>query len=561
MTTLADLVAEQERRAQASGPLAALQAEADRRGLTPTQRGLGATIYENIIGSGEVDTPGERLGQNINNIAQSFFPGVARGAAELVGLPGTIDEAITGGLERTGIMQPLPDEATVNGNPLSGRNIRGLMGNLTGGATEHRGDSRAERIAGTIGEFTPGATSLGIRGFLGMAAAPGAASEMAGEAAEGTAFEPWARTGAAIATGLLGGGIAGGRAAPIGADDEARRLAEVLRNHDVHPTAGQITGSGPLRNLEGTLSPRPAQIEAFTTAAMRTLGGADTRATASALAAAQTRITGVMDDALNGVSIQPTTAMAQAADDIAARYTEMAPSMALVPRARGIADEIAEAATNPNGPPIDLSTLREWRSTLGRMVGSADEATREAAVSLRGLIDDATDVALQGAGRAEDLARLQEGRVQYRNFLAVRDAATRAGAETGTISPTQLNQSVIRTQGREGYGVGRGTELADLSRAGAGLFRSAPTVEAGGVRHLAPQAGMGGIGAGIGFAATGGSPVGVMAGAAAGSASVPLGHAAMRSRAVQGLLNDPSFLTSALSARLAPGLLASGSAN
>ena len=42
-------------------------------GYNPPERTIGQTIYENVIGSGAVDTPGERLGELIGGLCWSLI--------------------------------------------------------------------------------------------------------------------------------------------------------------------------------------------------------------------------------------------------------------------------------------------------------------------------------------------------------------------------------------------------------------------------------------------------------------------------------------------------------
>ena len=542
--------------------LAQMQAQAragNAQAPAAPERGPGAVLYDNLIGdpTDGVDSYGEQLGRGTKEVLRSVFPGIARGTAELAGLPGTIDNAIMGGLERVGVLQPSVDEVSGR-NPLSGSSIRDVVSALTGGATEYRSETPHGRIAGTVGEFLPGAGGAGVRGLMAYGVAPGVASEAAGMVTEGTAAEPYARIIAALAAPTVAGPMAGLRSQSVrapGANPEQRRIAELLQDQGIQPTAGQTTGSNMLRRMEGTVSPRPNQIEAVTESAMRSIGSTAARATPETLSAAQSRIVGVMDDALQGVSVRPSTAMAQAADDVVAQYLEMAPSVTVVPRVRNIAAEITDAATSPSAAAIDLTTLRQWRSALGAMTQSADEATRTAAQGLRRIIDDATDAALTSAGRSEDLARLSGAREQYRNFLAVSDASTRAGAASGVLSPQQLNQAIIRTQGRDAYAVGRGTNLMETSRAAGEVLRPMPTVEAGGIRRLpyVGELGVGGAGAALGFG-VGGVP-GALVGGALGALTPPTSQAIMRSSPVQGALMNPGG-TAGNALRTVPGILA-----
>jgi len=487
----------------------------------------------------------------LRDIASSVPPALARGVMELIGLPSTIADLPMQGAQALGLV---PSDQDVR-SPLSGGRLRESAAALTSGATERQPETTAGGYASTVAEFLPGA-ALGpgnvLRNMLMFGALPGAASEFAGQRTEGTPLEPYARTAAALGTSFLGVRPTG-RIAPIGgADDEAVRMANILRAEGVQPTAGQIMQSGSLRRAEGMVEPSARQLEDFTAAAMRSIGSDDVRATTETLAAAQDRIVGQMDDILQGVSITPDTALANRAAQVAADYLESAPAGSVIPKVRNIVDEIINAATTPGGKQIELDTLREWRTALGRMTQSPDEATRNAAVELRQLIDGATDAALSQAGRADQLQALREARTQYRNFLAISDASTRASSKTGILRPEQLDASVIRTQGRAGYAVGRGTELANLSRAGTALLRPMATVEAGGVRRFLPEIGGAGLGGVIGFGA--GNIPGAIAGTAIGAGVPFAGQTLMRSEPLQTTVLDP-FAAMMQVSRTAPGLL------
>ena len=499
---------------------------------------------------------GEAIGNTAWDMAAAGVAGIARGGAALVGLPGTVGNAMNNGMTWVGKKAGLiPEDWVSPQSPISGEGFTRVMGDMTGGATDYRGETTAGKYAGTVGEFIPGALGGGIRGLLQYGVAPGMASEAAGQATEGTKLEPYARIAAALLT-PLAMAKASPNIRPLGADPERVKLAETLQAQGVTPTVGQVTGWPTLQRMEGTVAPLDGQIDDMTIAAMRSIGSKAKKATPEALADAQSTIVQKMDDVLDGVSFTPTAPLAQEADDVVKRYLEEAPSASVVPRVRAIADEIMDSATNPGSKAIDLSTLRTWRSALGRMTSSADEATRNAAVGLRKVIDDATDAALSAAGRTDDIAKLAKAREEYRNFLAVRDASTRAGAEAGLLSPTALNQAVIRTQGREAYAVGAGTDLAETSRAGAAMLRPQAAVDAGAVRRMAgaAQIGGGGGGAAIGAALGFGLP-GAIVGGTLGALAPPVAQAAMRSKVVQALMMDPKY-QSGNAARTIAGILA-----
>lgn len=101
----------------------------------------------------------------LSDVARAVPAGLARGTAQLAGLPGTLDNLISAGLEKLGIMpsaddliaQGVPPDvaARVTGNPLSGQNIQGAMATASQGATEYRGQTLPGQIAGTVAEFVP----------------------------------------------------------------------------------------------------------------------------------------------------------------------------------------------------------------------------------------------------------------------------------------------------------------------------------------------------------------------------------------------------------------------
>jgi hypothetical protein len=226
----------------------------------------------------------------------------------------------------------------------------------------------------------------------------------------------------------------------------------------------------------------------------------------------------------------------------------------LTPRVRGIANEIRALAAA--GKDVPLSRLKTWRSDIGALTVSPDAATREAAHAMRRLLDEMTDTALTAAGRESDIAALAQAREAYRDYIGVRDAASRAGAEGGILSPTALNQSMIRAQGREAYATGRSTPMTDFTRSAAATLRAAPATSPGGVRSisealplaLASMAGAGSYGAGLG-------PLGIGLAAAGGALAPSVGQMAMRSAPAQAMLRDPLGTLTQIG-RTIPGLLA-----
>ena len=504
-------------------------------------------------GYGQTPKPGTAA-----DVAMSLGSGVMRGiggAAQLVADVNPVNamnKSAMRAIEATGMASP---EAVQNMQAASGMmnplaqpgSAQEAISAATGGYSEYQPQTTPGKYAATVGEFLPGAMvgpGGAVRNALTGAVVPGIASEAAGQATEGTALEPWARTGAAVLAQL-----ATNRAGAFRGDSEEAKMANQLSDAGVrNVTAGQASRSTGLMRAEGRLNPTEGQLDDYTKAVMAQIGSPAAKATPDTIRAAGDDIVKRMDDAVAGLSISPSSQLATAADDVAARYSERVPVGQLNPRIRGIGNEIIDAATG--GQPVPLSQLREWRSDIGKLTVSEDGATREAAHAMRGVIDDLTDSALTAAGRADDIAKLAKAREEYRNFIAVRSASSRAGAEGGRLSPTALNQDMIRAQGRENYATGRGTPMTEFTRAGAAVLRPAPTVMAGGQRAVA---GIGGVMGGIAGSSLGVGPLGVAAGGIAGAVAPLIGQAAMRSGPIQEFIRNPAGVA-VNAARLAPGV-------
>lgn len=511
-----------------------------------TSRDVIKGALQKKFGNKSVISPG------VDDFARSAGSGVAKGVVglgEMMSMPGRgADWLLSKGA--TALMGEDAPEWTQRPAEFNAKNpapARAISESAPGGKAILNYDPKttAGNYAKTVGEFIPGALAFGGGGAVGNAVRygviPGLASEAAGQATEGTKAEPYARIAAALGASVLAGRPTG-RAKPVfpRADPEDAKMAETLMRKGVTPTVGQVTNNRVLRTMEGSLGEVAGQSDDVTRAAMKSTGSTAARALPDALKSQSDDIVKTMNDAVSGVTFNPSPAMAQGADDVVKEYMRATASSNVVPDVRNIADEIIDAATTPRASQLDLATLKDWRSRLGKLLRGSDGQARDAAWGLRSLIDDATEAQLASAGRTNDIAKLARAREQYRNWIAVSDASTRAGAESGVISPTQLNQSVIRSQGRRNAAIGNTTDLGNLSRAAAGVLRSEPTVSPGGVRSVSAALGSGLAGAGLGSQVMAGNPVlGATLGGAAGVGLQSVGQALMRSAPLQSTLMDP----------------------
>lgn len=467
--------------------------------------GRPSPLVENLVGYGAPDTFGEQLGSQIN----AMGAGMARGAASLVGIPGTVGNLIDRGVEKGAAAMGL-DLAPMPESQLSGAALQRGLSAATGGATEYRDPTMAGQFAGTVGEFIGG--GAGVK----MGAVAGAGSEAAGQLAKGTKAEPWARlVGAVVAPLGLAALQAGGRALAglpqAAADAERLKLAKVLDDFGVPITAGQRLGADALRKAEGSTGAGQAvmdtQAQEFTRAALKAIGTDAPKATREVMDDAAARIGQVFDDVTRGVDVTPDAKTLSAMSNAMATYRQLAPKATEAPLLGNINREMVKAFRT--GAPIPASTLTTWRSSLSKLTRSADAATRDAAIDALNAVDDAMGASLSALGRTADIGRLAVAREQWRNYLALQRAVTMAGedAALGIISPARLASS-ITAQGRGAVATGKRGDIGALADAGVGVMSPLPSVTAGGVRSVPGVGAMLGGGAG---AAVGG-PLGAIAG-------------------------------------------------
>jgi len=135
--------------------------------------------------------------RTLKDVAESGLSGLGQGMAGLVGLPGTISDAMDTGL--TGLANRLTGaNVQLPKSPLSGDVLSQKLSNVVGGY--HEPKTVAGEYARTIGQFAPGmvAGPEGAIPRIASAVIPAVASEAAGQATKGTALEPAARIGGAL---------------------------------------------------------------------------------------------------------------------------------------------------------------------------------------------------------------------------------------------------------------------------------------------------------------------------------------------------------------------------
>lgn len=438
-------------------------------------RGIMDVLRENIVGEGEVDTIGERVGEAIG----AAGAGALRGVRGLLELPETVGSLARMGYQyaRGQDVQPMPEE-TVAGKAFT--DLYGGLASIVGAdpsRIEYRGDTGTGKFAGKVGEFLP---------FAGRRVAQYAlAPVVAGMAGEKTAEElGFGETGQMIGevAGMLAGPAAYGGAlragakaiSPYGGADEARlAAAKTLEEAGVSVTAGQKVGSEALQRKEMLTGKgqemRSGQIEEFTAAVMKDLGSTSPRATADGLNEAQTRIGSQINEALTGVELRPNVSELFGFSDAAKFYRKTKPTGQDAKEAGDMFSKINKAFVNAasTGKPIDIDQYRSFRSQLSKGTISSSEPIRETSKRMLEVIDGAMDRALTSLGRESDIAKLNQARAKYRDYLAVEKSVSKGGemAASGLITPQSLG-AALRSQGSRAYVQERRGDLGSLTRAG-----------------------------------------------------------------------------------------------
>lgn len=469
------------------------------------------------------------------DVGASLASGVGRGAAGLVGLPGTIGNAINDSLSWATGMQPLP------ASPFSSEGAQSALSTVTGGASDYQPQTTAGEYAGTVGEFLPGAAvgGLGVGNLLRFGVLPGLASEGAGQLTEGSSIEPYARVAAALAA-PVAPALASKAISPFSGaiTPERQALVNSLMAEGVNPTAGQATGSRGLRFAESELGGSTArnmaddQARAFTEAAM-SRAGQQGLASADNIGALNNRLGQGFDSISSRNVVQADQQFGQDLGRVLNEYDRVLPT-AQKEIVNNMADDIL-AITTQNSGAIPGEVYQSTRSRLGRMAQSARNTDPEYANALRGLRNTLDD-AMSRSVRPEDAAEWSRLRSEYGNMKVLEKAATGAGegAAEGLISPAKLRQAA--TTGRQGqYARGEG-DFDQLARAGQILT---PLPDSGTASRLAVR-GLMSAPAAAGAIAGGstGSVLTGLAGAAAGAAVPAIAGRALMSRPVQSYLTN-----------------------
>lgn len=424
------------------------------------------------------------------DIVKSVVSGAARGVADLVGLPGSLDDALRAGL---GYLGRKGFEAVTGREPqfssggiesffskgpeganrqsaLSGNAMRRYLAYATGGASDYKPQTTAGKYVSTVGEFLPGAAAFGGLNPANIArfgVVPGLASEAAGQATEGTKYEPWARTGAA----LLAPMAANRLITPFkGSGAERAKLVKVMEKEGVPLSAGQKLGNTKLLYKESQLAPNAAadfaenQGNAFTRAVLKRIGVDADAATPQVLGQAADDIGRKFETLTGAYKIPRDPQLFKDLQNARLRYMRDASPMSRSGTLDAAIKDVTEAVKKTGS--ISGRQYQSLRSEISKVMRSANPETTKALRDFINAMDDGMERAIR-ITNPSDVGAFKEARNLWKNLLVVERAATGAGeaARLGIISPKQLRSAAMNVSGRKNFARGKG-DFAELARAG-----------------------------------------------------------------------------------------------
>lgn len=348
------------------------------------------------------------------------------------------------------------------------------------GPERHQPQTTAGKYARTVGEFAPGAL-VGSGGVvkkgLTQVVAPAVASEFAGQLAEGTKFEPWARLAGAI-FGTTAPSVVGRAVSPLPISKSRQKALNVLKKEGVDLTAGQKTGSDIVRYAESEIGGAAArnvterQAEQFTKAALKRIGVNANRATPEVMDQAFDTLGNGFKTLSQRNNLVKTRTFNTKITNALNEYVSNTPESLVIPKVRQLVDDMVSMKNRVPG-----AFYQNARSQIGKHAQTAWRQDPERGKALSKIVDTLDDAMEQTIRRRNpsDLGEWRKLRRKYRNILVVEDALSKAGeqAVSGLITPTNLRMAAASKHGKRNYVRGKG-DFNALARAGYETMKAMP---------------------------------------------------------------------------------------
>lgn len=512
----------------------------------PAQRAVNPQTGQKLVrdGASWVPEPGPdrstaaRIGRGVVMPAEGFNESVAQTLGFLPDLAGA-------GMRAVGLPSSAPGQYT----DWARKGIAALIGKppfqpeteaervlYAGGKGVGDAASVAIPAAGVANAARAGGTTSNIARAL--AAQPG--TQLAAGAVSGAVGEATDSPTAGLVSALLTPAVmsAGTRAVlPVrpNVPAETQRLLSVADAEGIPLTAGQRSGSKPLKWLESafdnlplTAGPQAAiregQNAAFTSAAASRAGIAGTSLDRNVLAANNARLGSVFDNVSNATTVNLDNQFLDELTDITTRYARKLPS-----QQRPSFDAYVDDILNTGGqmPGTMYQQARSDMTRQARSMRNSDPFYADTLRRLRNALDDAFDRSVPAEHR--DALRTAREQYHYQKLLENAMAGPGEVSAAGQLPPAQLRSAVVNGD-RGAYARGEG-ELNDLARVGQAFLKPLPdsgTTNRNYMQGLLTGALPGG--AGTAALAAGAEPL---------TAALMAGATLAGPRAVQGVYNQP----------------------
>jgi hypothetical protein len=297
-----------------------------------------------------------------------------------------------------------------------------------------------------------------------------------GDIAAGSIFKdtPY-ETPARIVGGILGAsvpGLAAKAVLPPPLSPERAAAVRTLENAGVPMTAGEYTGSSPMRYMEATLGDQPfaggkaraikeQQGEALANEVMARTGSPGELMTRETADAAKARLKGTYDNITSRNSMNVDTKLGKDIMNVANTYD----NAVNVGNQRPVVYNEISKLLNAQGSSISGPQYQEWRSSLGRAASDlyrrgGDSASADALKGLQKALDSAFE---RSVSNPADATLLKETNRQYSAIKGVQKGLDRAGGDPllgqlGANPGATLRAMATGPTGHRGF-----TDLADAA--------------------------------------------------------------------------------------------------
>lgn len=307
--------------------------------------------------------------------------------------------------------------------------------------------------AGVANAARAGTVTQSLAQTLASQPAMQVASGAAGGAVQGATDNPWLGLAAGMAV-PVAAGVASRAVTPMGpartaAEEERRRLVDVLRQKDVPLTTGEITGNKGVQVLESVLETLPLSgpmqrgfndrqreaanrlVTSFTGDGVPAFTNAEREARKAALGSK-------FESLSQGTTVNLDNQFAQELGDTLNRYRQQL-SPDVYKNIEQRLTELIGAATTPGNPQIAGDVYQRIRSSLSRQATNmSDREAASALKDMRGSLDSAARRSLPPDVAAE----WDTVRKQYGNLKTIENSMRNVDAAVGDISPRALGQAV-----------------------------------------------------------------------------------------------------------------------